>query len=143
MRLRFLPLTALLTIALPTLAADIQPGMWALSMESKVASMPDFAPPPYTQDQCLTAQDAKDPSRVLGSVANPGANDCTYTEKDFSGDTFRFKMKCAGSLGIQASGEISYSATTMQGNITTTASVQGQTTEFLLKVSAHRTGSCS
>ncbi len=130
-------------IAPSSFAADISPGKWALSMETRVAASPDFAPQPYTLNQCLTEQDAQDPSRVLGGMANPGASDCIYTEKSFSGTTFRFKMRCAGSFGIQASGEIAYTSTTMDGNIVSTATVLGQPAEFQMKVSGHRLGDCT
>lgn len=141
--------TALITSILLSLtapgasAADIAPGNWALSVETRAAASPDFAPAPYTVNQCLTEQDGHDPSRLLGGMANPGASDCTYTEKSFSGSTFRFKMICAGSFGIQSSGEISYSATTMEGNITSVAKVLGQAAELQTKISAQRLGDCT
>ncbi len=137
-------LVMLSTLVVPSsFAADISPGKWVLSIETRVAASPDFAPQPYTLNQCLNQQDAQDPSCVLGGMANPGASDCTYTEKSFSGSTFRFKMHCAGSFGIQASGEISYTSTTMDGNIVSTATVLGQQAEFQMKVSGHRLGDCT
>jgi Protein of unknown function (DUF3617) len=124
-------------------AADIQPGMWTLSVTNKVAALPGFAPTPYTLNQCLTEQDAKDPSRVLGGLSNPGASDCVYTDKSYSGNTFRFKMQCAGSLGMHASGEVSYSATSLQGNISSTSSMNDQTIKLDVAISGTRTGDCS
>lgn len=134
---------AVLTIVSPSsFAADIQPGLWELVLEARVAVSPDFTPAPYTMNQCLTAQDAQDPSRILGSAANPGASDCTYTEKNFAGSTFRFKIQCAGSLGIQARGEITYSATSMEGSIVSTANMTGQATELQSRITARRLGGC-
>jgi hypothetical protein len=132
----------LATLAPASFAADIQPGLWELMVESRVAASPDFSPEPVTIKQCLTEQDAQDPSRVLGGVANPGATDCTYTEASFAGNVFRFKMQCAGSLGIQARGEITYSATSMDGVIFTTVDMAGQATEMQSRVAAHRLGGC-
>ncbi len=142
MRLKIFAIVLLSALARSSFAADIQPGLWELTMETRVAASPDFAPAPTSINQCLTAQDAQDPSRVLGGVANPGASDCTYTEKNFSGSTFRFKMQCAGSLGIQTRGEITYSATSMQGDIVSTASVLGQATELKSKITARRLKDC-
>lgn len=134
---------AMLTIVSPwSFAADIQPGLWELVVETRVAASPDFSPAPYTMNQCLTAQDAQDPSRILGSAASPGALDCTYAEKIFSGSTFRFKMQCAGSLGMQARGEITYSATSMEGSIVSTANMMGQATEMQSRIAARRLGGC-
>ena len=124
-------------------AGDIEPGLWELKMTSSAPASPDFMPPPDTMNQCFTEQDAKDPSRILGSVANPGATDCSYTDKDYSGDTFRFSMQCNGTMGIQTHGEVTFSATAMQGNLTTTASMNGQNVELQSRISAHRVGDCT
>ena len=142
MHLKIFAIVLLSALATSSFTAVIQPGLWELTMETRVAASPDFAPAPTSINQCLTAQDAQDPSRVLGGVANPGASDCTYTEKNFVGSTFRFKMQCAGSFGIQTRGEITYSATSMQGDIVSTASVLGQATELKSKITARRLGDC-
>lgn len=133
----------LLAIITPAaFAADIQPGLWELVVESRVAATPDFSPAPVTMQQCLTDMDAQDPSRILGGVSNPGATDCTYTEKSFTGNVFRFRMECAGSHGIRASGEIAYSASSMDGRIITVANMAGQATELQSRITARRLGGC-
>lgn len=132
----------LATAAPASFAADIRPGMWELVVESRFAASPDLASEPVTMTQCLTEDDAQDPSRILGGMANPGAADCTYTEKTFNGNVFRFKMQCAGMFGIEAKGEISYSATSMDGSIVTIADMAGQTTELRSRVRARRAGGC-
>lgn len=129
----------LATMATAAFAADIQPGLWELVVESRIVASPDFTPAPVTMQQCLTELDAQDPSRVLGGVSNPGATNCTYTEKSFTGNVFRFKMACAGSLGIEAKGEITYSALSMDGRIVTVA---GQTTELQSRITARHLGGC-
>ena len=142
MRFTVITLALLTTIVPSSFAADIQPGLWELVLETRVPASPDFSAAPATMNQCLTAQDAQDPSRVLGGAANPGASDCTYTDKRFVGNTFSFRMQCAGSFGIQAQGEITYSATSMEGSIVSTANMTGQATEFHSKLAAHRLGGC-
>jgi Protein of unknown function (DUF3617) len=143
MRFRFAVLVFLAISASPVFAADIQAGMWALSLENRVQAAPDFMPQSYTLNQCLTDQDARDPSRVLGGMANPGASDCTYTDKSYSGNTFHFRMQCAGSLGLRANGEVTFTATTLEGSVVSTASVAGQDVEFRVGISGHRTGACT
>lgn len=123
-------------------AADIQPGLWELVVENRAAASPGFSSELLTVKQCLTEQDAQDPSRVLGGMANPGATDCTYTEKSFTGNVFRFRMHCAGSFSIQASGEIAYSATSMEGEINSKAVVAGQAAELRSRIAAYRLGGC-
>lgn len=132
----------LAAVAQVALADDIQPGLWEMSLETRIPAHPEYAPSAVTMKQCLTAQDAKDPSRVLGAAANPGATDCVYTDKRYAGSRFSFAMQCGGSLGIRAQGEISYSATSMEGSITSTATPQGQRIELENRLSAHRLGGC-
>jgi len=142
MRPNIIMLALLATIPHPAFAADIQPGLWELVLETRVPASPDFSPAPDTVNQCLTAHDAQDPARVLGSAANPGASDCTFTEKSMVGNTLHFKMKCSGSLGMQTRGEITYTATTMEGNLVSTANMMGQATELHSRITARRLGDC-
>lgn len=123
-------------------AQDISPGLWQLTLETRVSATPGFAPAPYTLNQCFTAADARDPSRLLGGVANPGASDCTYTDKAYRGNTFRFTMQCAGTLGITTRGELSFTATTLDGTITAIADIGGQKTEISNRITGKRMGGC-
>jgi hypothetical protein len=124
------------------LADDIAPGNWQISMETRVPSEPGFAPPAFQITQCLTADDARDPSRVLGGVSNPGATGCNYTDKNQAGNTFSFTMQCEGGYGIKASGRVSYTADTMDGLIESTANVAGKPVQTQNKISARRLGNC-
>jgi hypothetical protein len=125
-----------------SLAADISPGLWEISMETRVASDPGFAPEPFRVKQCLTADDARDPARLLGSMANPGATGCTFSERKYTGDTLTFAMQCTGGYGIVPRGQVTFTSDTMSGNITATANVGGQNVELQNKVSARRIGGC-
>ena len=124
------------------LAADVSPGSWEITMETRVPAEPGFAPPPFQITQCLTDADARDPSRVLGGVSNPGATGCNYSDKSYSGNTFSFSMQCAGTYEIKASGRVSFTADTMQGMIDSTASVGGKPVQTQNKILARRLGGC-
>lgn len=133
----------LLAAAAPiALAADIQPGLWEIALESRMPAYPEFAPPAAVMKQCLTAQDARDPSRVIGGASSPEARDCVYTDKRDTGSRFSFSMQCGGAFGIRAQGDITYSATSMEGSITSTANAQGQRIDMENRLSAHRLGGC-
>jgi hypothetical protein len=141
------PCTSLLAIhaalfCTPSLAADMSPGMWEITVESRVAAQPGFTPDAFTLKQCLTAADLKDPSALLGGLANPGASGCTYTNKSYSGNSLRFSMQCGGSFAIQSQGEVSFSSDRMNGSISAVANVGGTKTELSNKVSARRLGAC-
>src|SRR5260370_33440343 len=69
------------------LAADVSPGLWEITMETRAASAPGFAPAPFHLTQCLTAEDARDPGRLLGQIANPAATACTYTDRTYSANS--------------------------------------------------------
>ena len=123
-------------------AADISPGLWAISMETRTQAAPGFQPAPFTVNQCFTAADARDPSRLLGGLSNPGASDCQYTEKSYSGNTFKFAMQCGGAYALQSRGEVTFDAQTMNGLINAKANIAGAVTEFQNKMSARRVGDC-
>jgi hypothetical protein len=135
-------LLALIFMSTAALADDISPGSWQIMMETRVPAEPGFAPPAFQLTQCLTAEDARDPSRVLGGVSNPGASGCNYTDKSYSGNTFSFAMTCGGGYGIKASGRIAFTANSMDGTIQSTATVAGKPVETQNKISARRLGSC-
>jgi len=135
-------LLALIFMSTAALADDISPGSWQIMMETRVPAEPGFAPPAFQLTQCLTAEDARDPSRVLGGVSNPGASGCNYTDKSYSGNTFSFAMTCGGGYGIKASGRIAFTANSMDGTIQSTANVAGKPVETQNKISARRLGSC-
>jgi len=142
MHFRILAVLLLAAAASPSLADDIQPGLWELSLETRVPASPEYAPPPVTLRQCLTDQDARDPSRVLGGVANPGATDCVYTDRRYAGGRFHFAMECGGAFGIRASGDIGYSAAAMDGTLTSSAQVEGLRIEQVSRLSGRRLGGC-
>ena len=122
--------------------ADINPGLWEISMETRTNAAPGFQPAPFTVNQCFSAADARDPSRLLGGLSNPGASNCQYTEKNYSGNTFRFAMQCAGTYALLTRGEVSFDAQSMNGSITAKGNVAGTPTEFQNKISARRLGNC-
>ena len=137
----FLSLLGLLASA-GVSAQDILPGLWAITLETRVEGAAGFVPEPYKMNQCFTAADARDPSRVLGPLANPDASGCTYSDKHYAGSTFRFTMECAGALSLKTRGELSFSANQMSGTMTTSGNVLGQSTQFRSLISAQRLGGC-
>jgi hypothetical protein len=134
-------LTAVLA-ATTSFADDLSPGLWEITMESRVGTAPEWAPAPFNLRQCLTANDARDPSKLIGSISTPGATGCTYTERNYSGSIFRFALDCSGTFGIKSRGSVTFSATEFSGEITATGNVAGQTTELQNKVSGTRVGDC-
>ena len=123
-------------------AEDLSPGLWELALEARVDSEPGFQPGPITVNQCLTKADAKDPSKVLAPIATSGATGCSYSEKSYVGQKFRFAMQCAGTLELKTTGEVMFSATMLRGTITTTSSIDGKKVELKSTLAGRRLGDC-
>lgn len=132
--------TLLLPLAAP--AQDLSPGLWEITLDTKVDAAPGFTTGPLKLSQCVTAADARDPSRLLAGVANPGASNCTYQERSYSGNSLRFTMQCGGSYGIISRGEVRFSGNDFSGDLSSTANVGGQSTEFRSRISGRRQGGC-
>ncbi len=99
-----------------TMAADdIKPGLWSISLESGVAASPDWKPQPFVTSQCLTEADAQNPDRLLLGMGSSGATGCDFLNRQYSGNTLTFEVSCAGTLGIKGHGQVTYSATSVDG----------------------------
>jgi len=143
MRARILTL-GLCTLALAGVvrADDIAAGLWELSLEARVDAEPAFQPGPITSNQCLTKADASDPSKLLAPIASAGATGCTYLEKSYEGQTFRFTMQCSGTFELRTSGQVTFSSTMLHGLITTSSLVDGKKVEFKSTLVGRRLGDC-
>lgn len=111
---------ALLSIALSAYlgraqAEDIRPGLWKISMESAVAATPEWKPQAFELTQCLTEADAENPAQLLLGMGSPGATGCEFPKRDYAGNSLRFDVSCAGFLGIKGNGELTYTATVLDG----------------------------
>lgn len=96
-------------------AEDIKPGIWRISLEASVAATPDWKPQPFEMTQCLTANDAKNPDRLLLGMASPGATGCNFLNRSYVGNTLVFDISCPGTLGISGHGEAVFTATKVEG----------------------------
>lgn len=108
----------LITLASIAQADDIRPGLWKISLESSVAATPDWKPQAFESTQCLSESDAQNPGRVLLGAGSPGATGCDFPRKQYSGNHFSFEVSCSGSLGLKGHGEVSYTATSLDGTLT-------------------------
>src|SRR5436190_20508912 len=86
-------------------AQDVSPGLWEITMETRVPADSGFQPPPYKMQQCITAQEAKDPGQLFSVMGNPGASNCRYQDRNYhAGNTFTFAMTCQGTYQLRSSG---------------------------------------
>ena len=143
MRVRLVTLS-LCTLALAGIvrADDIAAGLWELSLDAQVDAEPGFQPGPLTSSQCLTQADANDPGKLLAPITTAGATGCTYLEKSYVGQTFRFTMQCSGTFQLHTSGEVTFSSTMLHGLITTSSSIDGKKVVFKSTLTGRRLGDC-
>lgn len=135
---------SLCILVLPTwaVAGDVTPGLWELSLEASVDAAPGFAPGAMALNKCFSKADARDPAKFLAAVETSAAADCTFTDRTYVGDTFKFRMTCGGALHMQTSGEITFSATTLNGIVRTSATLDGNVVEFKSTLAGRRLGDC-
>ncbi len=107
--------TILLVASVNGFAADIQPGLWQIILESRVAATPDWNPEPFTLTQCLTEQDAQRPDRLLTRLSTAGVSDCELHNRQASTSSLQFEVHCRGTLGIEGEGRVNFTATTVTG----------------------------
>jgi hypothetical protein len=134
-------LAALIFLPLAAAAQMPTPGLWQIGAQTQATGVP-LALAPMAIEHCLTADDAKDPSKLLGRLSSPGATGCAYTNSAYSGSNFHFAMECSGIFGIKATGDVAFTATTLSGAIDSTANINGQAVEMRSTLSAKRLGDC-
>jgi hypothetical protein len=100
---------------------DISPGLWEI---------------------VLTPADAARPEKLIAGIATEGAKNCSFSESSNSGGVAKFSNSCTGSYGIKTTGSLRFTATTIDGQMRSIATVAGQTTSFDSKVSARWLGAC-
>ena len=120
---KLLKLTALSLVAVTTnsfAVEDINPGLWKISMESGVEATPDWKPQPFELSQCLTASDAQNPDQLLLGMSSSGATGCDILNRQYSGNTLTFDVSCAGTLGLKGHGQVTFTATSLDGTLDVT-----------------------
>lgn len=127
-------------------AEDMKPGLWKISLESRVPAAPDWTPEPFVATQCLTEEDARHPDRLMAGMAGQGVTGCDFANQDYSAGRLRFDVKCAGALGLAGQGEVTYSATRLDGNMDVSfadETQEGQKTVMQNQLHAEYLGQCN
>lgn len=92
--------------------ADIEPGNWEISATTEVQGIRE--PTSFVQTRCLTAEEARDPSRLFG--ASPGAR-CQLTNRSDTGAVFSFEVLCSGQPPFRGSGRVRYARDSLEGEL--------------------------
>ena len=116
--------------------ADVQEGNWEMTVSATVEGMPG-AMAPITQTRCITREDARDPSRLIGASAG-----CQFSNKRDTGSEITFDVTCSGKVPMQGSGAVRYTAQTFNGTMEITADMGSQKLATRSQVAGRRLGDC-
>ena len=91
--------------------ADLEPGNWEITARTEVQGVPD--PKSFTQQQCLTVEDARDPGRIFGNRGTA----CEFTRRDDTGSVLTFEVACGTQPPVRGSGSVRYSSQSLEGDL--------------------------
>lgn len=129
-----------LALGLPfTVAAQVQPGNWELTVTSQMQGM-DKPIGPLSKTQCFTEADTRDPGRVLGTGGG-----CQFSNRRESGDAYTFDVKCGGALPMSGTGRLRQGPDAFEGDLdlaVDSGAGGGANLGMRTKVSGRRLGPC-
>ena len=128
-------LLVVLALAFTPARADIGEGNWELEITTLIPGAPADS---IKQLQCMSADDAKDPAKLIGS---PGAG-CAFGKRSDNGSTFRFEISCATGAPLTGNGELRYARDTLNGEIVMRVKQGDQSLEVRSVIKARRLGPC-
>ena len=115
--------------------ADIQAGNWEMTVTATFEGMPG-AMAPITQTRCLTEEDARDPSRLVGGAG------CEFSNRRDTGSELSFNVACKGQVPMSGSGVVRYTSQTVDGSLELAADSGGQKIMTRSRVVGRRLGAC-
>jgi hypothetical protein len=118
--------------------ADIEPGNWEIIATTQMEGMPQPIGP-ISRSECLTADAARDPSKVL----SPGSGTCTFTNRQPAGNSYSFDVSCTGAFPMSGRGRVGFTARTLDGELNLGAEVQGKRVGMSSRVSGRWLGACA
>ena len=113
--------------------ADIDPGNWELTATTELQGIKELTS--FTQTRCLTAEDARDPSRLFGSA--PGAS-CQFVNRNDTGSVFTFEIVCDAGQPIRGAGTVRYGRDSVNGEL----ELKAQGFAARSRISGRRSGGC-
>jgi hypothetical protein len=138
---RSLVVTAIMIgVVFPALArqSPIREGKWEITMEMDMPGMP-MKMPPMTITQCITKEEAEDPSKLVPKNPQDKGSDCKMSDYKMTGSTISWTMKCETPEPMTGKGEITFSGDTYEGSMT----MSTQRGDMAMKYKGKRLGDCS
>src|SRR3954469_21232225 len=116
-------------------------GNWQINLEMDVPGLPQ-AMPPMSVMQCITKEQAKDPTKMIPQGAGVPP-DCKVLDLKNEGNKTSWSMKCEGQNAMSGSGEFTFSGETYTGSMKLEMDRGGQPMPMSVKYSAKRMGECT
>lgn len=98
-------------------ANDILPGLWEITLNTKVAVSQNWAPPPVQLSRCLTESDAINPERLFADAGMMGVMGCSFDNRQLRAGHVSFDVACEGKLGITGHGDMDFTAKSIDGSL--------------------------
>jgi hypothetical protein len=132
-----LALVALLAVALPAGAQNMDPGEWELSSTMTSPALPK--PQSATVTHCLSKEDAENPSRF---VSGPSTHNCTLKPGARAPDSFEWAISCPDQH-MTGTGKLRYSRRSLDADLRMVVETQpGQKIDMQTRVSGRLLGPC-
>ena len=112
-------------------------GRWEIVTEMDMPGMP-MKMPAMKSTQCITKEQAADPSASVPQNPNDKNNSCKVSDHKVAGNKVTWTMKCGAPNPMSGTGEITYAADSYDGWMKVTTA-QG---EMTMKYKAKRLGDC-
>jgi hypothetical protein len=117
-------------------------GNWQVTMEIDIPGMPQ-AMPPMTMNQCITKEQAADPSKLVPQGGGRGMPpDCKVSDMKSEGNKISWTMKCEGQTAMTGSGEFTFNGDTYTGLMKIDTDRGGQPMTMNMKYAGKRLGDC-
>jgi hypothetical protein len=123
--------------------ADIEPGNWEFTVNMTARGLGALGPKPgaAVSTRCITAEQARDPAKVLSDVGARG--ECEFANQRDTGSEFTFDVSCKGRVPLRGSASMRYTAQTIDGNVDLDGEAQGMQFSTRSQISARRLGPCN
>jgi len=130
-------LIVIMLLAMPALAAEIEPGEWEFTSTSTSRLFP--GPQTATFKRCIKKEEAANPDQWMSKPDPQG--DCKLTPGAKTADTYTWTMECPQAK-MRGNGVARMSRATMEGETNMTGEVQGQKFDLKTRVTGRRLGPC-
>jgi hypothetical protein len=118
--------------------SPVRDGQWDVTMQMEMANMPTKMPPMKTT-QCITKEQAADPSKSLPSGSADSKNDCKVSDYKVEGSRVSWKVACSRPQKMAGSGEMTFDSDTYDGVL----KMSMEFGEMTMKLAGKRIGECT